>query len=89
MKTIWRHKHARLLCELRIYRNILLAMMAGGAMVLFLEVCWAAKYNFFLVKKSEAREKERIEEMYSRFQVCPIDEFEGQEDEVLKKLDAE
>ncbi len=59
------------------YAKIVASMLAGMALLLFFAVCWAAKYDFFLVRSDVAEYRANRELAYQMMAVNPIDEFEG------------
>lgn len=68
----------RLRIELREYAKALTAMLAGACVVVFAAACWAAKYDFFLVEKSVAQERQVREDMLNRIAISPFDEMNGE-----------
>lgn len=64
--------------ELREYAKALIGMFAGALVLAYVELCWAAHHNFFLVRKADAQARRQLDEAYTRMAVCPIDEMSGE-----------
>ena len=51
--------------------------LAGAVMLAFCIFLWLASHDFFLIPKEEAVKKAYWNEVYTRIEVCPIDEEAG------------
>ena len=61
--------------EIGEWAKAAIGLLMGMAFLLGIEVWYSATH--FLIRKDVAMERELRDEMYTRFDVCPIDEFAG------------